>query len=561
MYSRITVTLIAVAVAATSLFGAIPIHPIGPAEIEVLSPPPPAPLQHTKKTHWPRTLAELQGAPPLSGVVYRAALKSLGEDDESESMTSGQSAFISALTPSASMLGRSPFSVRPLAVPTFFETAEHNTTNNNGLFPAEPTTIAANSPTGTAYTVNAWVGYPNDSGIMQNFSTDRINYSPPFQLPRPAAYLDQGSFMGDPALSVTLTDGTFTPRIYAVAAAYHRTNSPSGQSGIYIYGSGDGGQTWQGAVEVAVSGDGNLLLDQPTVTTSWATSTNTVGMKFTAYALYTLNDRNQGAIRIRRSRSPIFCFTRCHAVCPCVPSFDNEVTVTTGNVASPQVAVDNNGAVHVTYVRYFAGPNGQSTIEEAVSDVPTDPSTTNISFGAPQVVANFYEVANDTINAGVRVITIPRMRYDAVADSIIITWHATGSLGGTITQVYFTSRPVSGSWPSPNLSPIFSVFARDLFMPGLDADESGNVLLGWYDRRDSGTNTEYLPYVAYVSSTGGLILGASTISGISSNPTSYFVGDYHEIWRHNYPDGARWNDAWIARPIGSNGDTYVTDVR
>lgn len=67
--------------------------------------------------------------------------------------------------------------------------------------------------------------------------------------------------------------------------------------------------------------------------------------------------------------------------------------------------------------------------------------------------------------------------------------------------------------------------------------------------------------MACVSSTGGLILGVSAISGISSNPTSYFIGDYHEIWRHNYPDGARWNDAWIAHTLGSNGDTYVTDVR
>jgi hypothetical protein len=447
-------------------------------------------------------------------------------------------------------------------VPSFFETAEHNTTNGNGLLPAEPATIAANSPGGPSYTVNAWIGYPNDSGIMQNYSTDRANYSLPAQLPRPAAYTDQGAFMGDPSLSVTLTDGTFTPRIYVAAGAYHRADSPSGQNGIYIYGTGSGGQTWLGPAEVAVSGDANLLLDQPSITTSWATNTNTAGMKFTAYVLYNLNDRSQGAIRIRRSRSPIFCFySRCQAVCPCVPSFDAEVTVATGIVSSPQVAVDNNGAVHITYVRYLGGPNGQSAIEEVVSDVPANPSTQNISFGAPQVVAYFYDVNGYTINAGVRATTIPRMRYDAAADRIIITWHATGSLGGTITQIYFTSRPVNGSWPSPNLSPIFSVFGRDLFMPGLDADESGNVLLGWYDRRDSGTNTEYRPYVAYVSSTGGLILGVSAITGISSNPTSSFIGDYHEIWRHNYSDGARWNNAWIAHPAGSNGDTYVTDVK
>lgn len=149
-----------------------------------------------------------------------------------------------------------------------------------------------------------------------------------------------------------------------------------------------GGATGLGPAEAAVSGDATLLLDQPAVTTSWATSTNTSGFKFIAYVLYNNANRDLGSIRIRRSRSPIFCFTgRCHAVCPCVPTFGNEVTVATGNVASPQVAVDNNGAVHVTYVRYNSGSNGQSGIEEAIANVPSVPSTQNISFGAPQIVA------------------------------------------------------------------------------------------------------------------------------------------------------------------------------
>ena len=107
-------------------------------------------------------------------------------------------------------------------------------------------------------------------------------------------------------------------------------------------------------------------------------------------------------------------------------------------------------------------------------------------------------------------------------------------------------------------------------------DEQGNVLLGWYDRRDSNdpssTNVDYRPYVAYVTSAGSTILGPSAISNISSRVSTfdpgsgqwiynYFPGDYHEIWRHNYPDGARWNDVWIARVLNTNGDLYVTDVR
>ena len=396
---------------------------------------------------------------------------------------------------------------------------------------------------------------------MTNYSTDRVNYSAPAQLPSPLAYLDQGSFMGDPSLTVTLTDGTYTPRIYVSTTAGH-SNSPSGQSGVYVYGTANGGQTWEGPIEVAVNGDANVYFDQSTMTTSWATNSNTAGMKFTAYVLYNLYDRNQGEIRIRRSRSPIFCFGRCHAVCPCVPSFDAEVTVATGNVASPQVAVDATGAVHVTYVRYALNvTTDPSTIEEAVSNVPADPSTENISFGSPMLVAYLCTVSGNHIYPSMPAFTVPRMRYDAVADKICMTWHGTDVPGGTITQVYFASRPVvNGSWPGSLIAPIFSVVGRDLFMPALDADESGNILLGWYDRRDSGSNLEYRPYAAYISTSGGIILGPTAISSISSVPSSYFIGDYHEIWRHNYHDGARWNDAWIAHP-GFPGEVYVTDIR
>lgn len=553
----------AVVLTGATLFAAIPLNPIGPKESDAVAPARPIPLPHTKPTDWPRSLAALN-ARPLSGAYYNGALKSLIERGIIAPAVSQSLSFSSAASSVGTPSKHGRFSAVSLAVPNFFETGEHNTTNGAGRNPAEPVTVAANSPNGSTYTVNAWFGYTagSDYSIMTNYSTDRVNYSTPAELPRPVAYQDQGGFMGDPSISVTLTDGTYTPRVYVSAVAYHRSGSPSGQGGIYVYGTANGGQTWEGPVEVAVSADANRFFDQSAMTTSWATNSNTAGMKFIAYALYDTVNPLQGSIRIRRSRSPIFCFGRCHAVCPCVPTFDAEVTVTTGNVASPQVAVDASGAVHVTYVRYGATVNDPSSIEEVISNVPLDPSTENISFGTPQRVAYFYEVSSDHINGNVHAISIPRMRYDAVADKICLTWHATDSPGGSIVQVYFAWKAINnGSWPGTFVAPIFSVAGRDLFMPALDADESGNVLLGWYDRRDSAANLEYRPYVGYISSTGGVILGPSSISSISSTPSFYFIGDYHEIWRHNYPDAARWNNVWIAHPGGFFGDVYVTDVR
>lgn len=117
------------------------------------------------------------------------------------------------------------------------------------------------------------------------------------------------------------------------------------------------------------------------------------------------------------------------------------------------------------------------------------------------------------------------------------------------------------------------MLSRDLFQPALDADAAGNVLLAWYDRRNDAGNVDYQQFAEYISPTGTPLAGGiqnvgtvtsrvSRFDGVSGTWVyDYFPGDYHEIFYWNYPDGPRFNDVWIGKPIGStNGDVWVSEV-
>lgn len=99
MNIRLAAVALAIAFTGTSIFAAIPLNPIGPKEKDAVAPPRPVPLAHTKPTDWPQSLEILKAAPPLSGVYYNAAMKSLIErglvaPDVSQSLSSSSLAAI-----------------------------------------------------------------------------------------------------------------------------------------------------------------------------------------------------------------------------------------------------------------------------------------------------------------------------------------------------------------------------------------------------------------------------------------------------------------------------------
>jgi len=536
---------------------------------------PQVPVQlHTRPATWLKSLDDLKGW-PLSGTVYHQALKHF-----QPTLAVGQLASGDAVQGRASSIveRRSQRRISATALPSFLEhlNPATNTTNNSNS-DVEPTTMATTSPLGTVYTNLFWTEYGGPYGQPYDYyqwSTDGVNFTAPTQFPLPTGFTDPFAFTGDPSATAALGDGSATPRLYFAQAGYHTTDpGSSGQSGIFVFASASGGQSWAGPVQAANSNDGNLMLDQPNITVSWSTTpppgyASTNGFVYTAYNLFHLPDvnRSDGNIFIRRSRAGIMCIGRCRAVCPCTPSFDDQVLVVHGNVATPQVVVDNAGAVHVFYLNYGNVSNGRYAVEERVAPPVVDPSTQNIAFTiGPRVIGWETEMPNYQVaNGTVRGINNLRARHSPQTDRIEVTWTSALNVSGAwFSQVYLNSGDANGNWSYTQGQILDYNPFRDQFQPGLDFDAAGNLLVTWFDTRFSPSNTQWRQVVRYITPTGALVnagIGTTDIAHFDSQaPTNGFIGDYHEVWRWN----GVWNDPWIGWPTTGtlSSDLYFSWVK
>jgi hypothetical protein len=104
---------------------------------------------------------------------------------------------------------------------------------------------------------------------------------------------------------------------------------------------------------------------------------------------------------------------------------------------------------------------------------------------------------------------------------------------------------------------------RDQFMPALDYDTNGNVIVSFYDRRDDSSNIKYHMYVSHISATGGSLGPNLRVSTFQSDPTPYpnkFIGDYQDIWCE--PETGTGTDyfldSWVGISSQSIGDIYLS---
>ena len=72
------------------------------------------------------------------------------------------------------------------------------------------------------------------------------------------------------------------------------------------------------------------------------------------------------------------------------------------------------------------------------------------------------------------------------------------------------------------------VTTRDQFMPGIDFDTSGNLIVTFYDRRDDPNNLLYHEYMAKISPTGARLEPNKRVSTFQSDPRAYpYWPDYN----------------------------------
>ncbi len=148
----------------------------------------------------------------------------------------------------------------------------------------------------------------------------------------------------------------------------------------------------------------------------------------------------------------------------------------------------------------------------------------------------------------------------------MVVWHARGA--NNDADVFYAFAPCTtdcNSWGWQNRTVVSTDTTNDQFMPALDYNRYGDVLMSFYDRRADGTrNLLYTEHVSEFHSDGSG-LQDQQVSTIASDPTaqsantvdSHFIGDYQDAWVWAYSDGDRLVSAWTGVPAGNIGEIYI----
>ena len=398
--------------------------------------------------------------------------------------------------------------------------------------------VAAVTLSTTRWTSTTFIKYEGGTVVRNWFSTTS-NFSTFTRgpLPMPAGY----DFSADPLMSVNpYTSGIAPKRMYCVGIIYNN-GAPQGnaQSAIGVWRSDDGGRTWSNPTIAAYSGGGGHFLDKPAIAVSW--HSGTLGYVYIAYIDFYNPDVNSSSVRVLRSTDGGLSFPTV-----AIPTFDA--------VATPQIAVNtSNGEVYTTWV---------NTREE---DIRFASSTDfGVSFGAHEKVAEGEQLrfgGNRIINGNVRAQTVPSMRYNWAAGKLMIVWHAGDNNTTDLTQIRYSHRPCTSQcnyWGWELAKTLNDVSTNDQFMPAIDFFSSGNSVVTFYDRRNT-NNILYDQYMAYIDGNGNLLEPNKRIGTIRSNPQqnpNAFIGDYQDVWVHNYSDGQSASNAWV----GTADTVNPTDV-
>lgn len=344
----------------------------------------------------------------------------------------------------------------------------------------------------------------------------------------------------DPLLSENpYTNGIAPGRIYLTGIVFNTdTTSGYGPSGVVVWRSDDGGVSWYQPQFVESTSNPDLFLDKPAITVSWYSGTR--GYVYVAY------------IRINRGAPDELVVARSTNG---GETFGTPIVVATGDgIQGPQVLADYyHGNVYVLWADRTLEAIQMSTSNDygQTWTPPEEVATGDIMGGGKK----------EWLKGGVRAGTLPMARFNWIANRICVVWHEREQPGTNLTDVYYTAKGPSG-WQAKVM--VNDNQVRDQFMPALDFDVSGRIKVVFYDRRDDASNFRYHLYTAYITSNGTLVRANGRLSTFSSDPRLYtshtgfagFIGDYQDIWDHQYSFGEHYISSWVGIP--SVGDIYLT---
>lgn len=400
----------------------------------------------------------------------------------------------------------------------------------------EPAVMALTLANGTTRTTKTYIKGVTIGGQLRfrNYFASTANNSTwtHGQLPIPANYQQTA----DPLMDANVFANGVAPfRMYTVGIVY-QTAPFLTPNAIGVWRSDNGGVTWLGPTLADVNNNSQFFVDKPDIATSWNSVTR--GHVYIAYVRIDANNVNNTQLLVRRSTDGGLTFG--------APSL-----VTTGRVQGAQIVVSSStGNVYVVWADFAANQIRMSSSNSAAT-----------VWSAPQTAASGPLVPLGTnLGGNVRAGTLPMMRYNGVNGSLAVTWHEHDFAGSANSDIYYTR--FTGTW-SPKVK-VNTVSTNDQFMPALDYDHSGNLVITYYDRSRDMANSSYEEAWTQITPTGGF-LGSAQI-GIFNNPNLYgnrFIGDYQDIWFWIYsdPTGDRFNAAWVRQPTTGSGNLFMTGIQ
>ncbi|MEW6570334.1 MAG: sialidase family protein [Nitrospirota bacterium] len=326
-------------------------------------------------------------------------------------------------------------------------------------------------------------------------------------------------------------------------------NEGATNTAIGVWRSDNGGLSWTGSVIVATSSDYYRPVDKPDIVVSWYTGTR--GHVYVAYVklapsgnthyLYVARSTNGG----QTFGAPVL------------------VTATNNSINGAQVLVNYHyGYVYVLWTDFSLNALRMS------SSYDYGQTWTSPEIAAHATVKMLGGGQSDHIYGGTRGIragSLPMARFNWVANRISVVWHEKepGSTTPPKTDVYYTSKSPSG-WQSKVR--ITDVQTNDQFMPGIDFDTSGNMIVTFFDRREDPNNLFYHEYMARINPTGTRLEPNKRVSTFQSDPRAYpyystyiFMGDYQDNWDWTSLLGEYYISSWVGIP--SVGDIYISVIQ
>ncbi len=195
------------------------------------------------------------------------------------------------------------------------------------------------------------------------------------------------------------------------------------------------------------------------------------------------------------------------------------------------------------------------------------------TWSSPETGPTGNMVSNLLLKGNIRANSLPMVRFNHVANKICLVWHERENANfGNNTDVYYTAKSSYGWQTKVKLNDNVSSpdFPTDQFMPALDYDMSGNLVVTFYDRRNDLNNLKYDLYMARIDSNGNRLDVNQRIStfqsdsSFSPSPWGYgsFIGDYHDVWSQLYLGTEYYLPAWIGIPPSNNVvDTYFSLIQ